>query len=59
MFEGGLAMQSDYYGEDTAQEEVRFIEAHVSQVNRTYQRWLAEQDEETQAEERLFRSNGL
>ena len=50
---------NDYYGEDTTQEEQSFIETHVSDTNRAYQEWLAQQDEDTQVEERLFRSDGL
>jgi len=49
----------DYYGEDMNREDIRHIEAHVDRVNQNYRSWLLEQDEETQAEERLFRSNGL
>ena len=49
----------DYMGEDMDAGETRELNRNAGESARDYHAWLAGQDEEIQAEERLFRSNGL
>lgn len=49
----------DYIGDDMGEDEVRELKFEAGASKRDYRAWLAEQDEQTRAEERLFRSDGL